>query len=429
MSLTSSVGLIGIFFVDLLDMYFLSLLGQAELAAAVGYAGSVLFFTTSICIGISIATGIIQAKLIGAEKHEQAKRELAGSMLTCLLIALLVLSFLYPSIEWLLGLLGADGKTLAYAASYLKIVVPTLPFLALAMAFSAVLRSLGAAKSAMMTTLSGSIVNGVLDPIFIFTLGLGVEGAAMASALARITMFLVAAFILARKYHYFVLSNRAATLHSAKSTFYLSIPAVLTNFATPVGNAYIVSVISDYGDSAVAGFSIIGRIIPVAFAIIFALSGAVGPIIGQNLGAKIYRRINKTINFSYSFVAAYVLFISLMLALSSGWLVQLFHATGDAEELLTLFCHYLALSFMFTGITFVSNAVFNNLGKPHYSTVMNWLKATVGTIPFVYFGSVYWGAPGILIGQAIGNIVFGFISFFAVKYFVKDMIKRKKGAA
>lgn len=304
MSLTGSVGLMGIFLVDLLDMYFLSLLGHVELAAAIGYAGSVMYFTTSICIGLAIATGIIQARIIGAEDHIKAKKKFLGSSLISVILSIIVLSALLPNIRQTLELLGASGKTLFYAQQYLTIIVPTLPFLALAMCFSAVLRSLGAAKSSMLVTLIGSIVNGILDPIFIFALGLGVEGAAIASAMSRIVMFLVGGFILVKHYRYYTTISFSELLSGASATFKLSIPAVLTNFATPVGNAYVVSAMSNYDDSAVAGFAIIGRIIPVAFAIIFSLSGAVGPIIGQNLGAKLYPRIKQTISFSYLFVRA-----------------------------------------------------------------------------------------------------------------------------
>lgn len=416
-SLMGSVGLIGIFLVDLFDMYFLSLLADVELTAAVGYASSVTFFTTSVCIGLSIATGIIQARMIGADEHLKAKEKFLGSILLSFIVSLVVLLILLPSMQYTLEVLGASGKTLLYAKQYIEIVMPTLPFLALAMCFAGVLRSLGAAKSSMWVTLCGSIVNGILDPIFIFSLELGIEGAALASAAARIAMFIMGSVLLIKHYHYYTSTTSTELYNSALATFKLSVPAVLTNFATPVGNAYVVSVMSNYDDDAVSGFAIIGRIIPIAFAIVFSLSGAVGPIIGQNLGAKNYHRIQQTISFSYLFVSVYVSVTWLLLLIIANWLVDIFGATGEAANLLLLFCNIASLSFIFTGITFVSNAVFNNLGKPHYSTVMNWLKATLGTVPFVYIGSIYSGSQGVLIGQAIGSIVFGIASFLFLHYF------------
>jgi putative MATE family efflux protein len=397
-------------------MYFLSLLGHSELAAAVGFAGSVTFFTTSFCIGLGIATGIMLSRLIGQKEFDEAKSQLNGAMLFTLLITVLIVCCLYPLIDEMLTLLGAKGMTAVYAEDYLRIVLPSLPFLGMAICFSATLRSLGAASSAMTITLVGSLVNGILDPIFIFGLDMSVKGAALASAVAAVSMCLIGFLFLSRRHKFFVRIKLKCIGPSFKRLMPLAIPAILTNFATPVGNAYVVARMSDYGDEAVSGLAIIGRIIPVAFAIIFALSGAVGPIIGQNLGAKKIDRIHQTLKFSYIFVVVYVIACWIFLDAISDWVVMLFHATGESAALINLFCNYLCLAFIFVGINFVANAFFNNMGKPAYSTVLNWLKATIGTVPFVYFGGLYYGDDGLLWGQSLGNIVFGIVAFIWVKW-------------
>ncbi|MCY4045882.1 MAG: MATE family efflux transporter [Cellvibrionales bacterium] len=419
MSITGSIGLIGIFLVDFLDMYFLSLLGHAELAAAVGFAGSVTFFMTYACVGLSIATGILLSRLIGQQNFDEAKAQLNGAMIFTFLITVTMVVCFYPFIDDVLFFLGARGLTAVYAEDYLRIVLLTLPFLGLALCFSAALRSLGAASAAMTTTLMGSLVNGILDPIFIFGLDLSVKGAAIASALASITMFLTAFFFLSRRYNFFVKIDVHCILPSFKCLLPLAVPAILTNFATPFANAYLVAKMSDYGDEAVSGFSIIGRIIPVAFAIIFALSGAVGPIVGQNLGAKQIDRIHQTLKFSYIFVVVYVIACWIVLDAISDWIGGIFNATGESAALINLFCDYLCLAHIFVGINFVANAFFNNMGKPSYSTIINWLKATIGTVPFVYVGGLYYGDDGLLWGQSIGNIVFGIIAFVWVKLYLR----------
>ena len=423
MSLASSVGLIGIFIVDLIDMYFLSLLGEAELAAAIGFAGSVTFFTTSICIGFSIATGVITAKLLGAGDDRTAKFKFISATSLATMVALLVAIILFPLLPDVLNLLGAEGKTHEYAQNYLQIVMPALPFLAAAMCFGAGLRSLGAAKAAMNTTLIGGAVNAVLDPIFIFALDFGVEGAAMASAVARVAMFAYG-FAQLSKRNFFCPGFRFSSIRAdIREITALAFPALLTNLATPFGNAYIVSSISQFGDSAVAGFAIIGRIYPVAFAVVFALSGAIGPIIGQNFGAGEYARIRQSIRYSYLFVTAYCVGIWLILNLLLDYLVIIFNASGQAAELLQLFCNAVSVTFLFAGITFIGNAVFNNLGKPFYSTAMNWMKATLGTVPFVWAGAYFWQSEGVLIGQAAGNIVFGVVTMLWVKWFFDSRCK------
>ena len=89
----------------------------------------------------------------------------------------------------------------------------------------------------------------------------------------------------------------------------------------------------------------------------------------------------------------------------------MFGAEGDAAELLRFYCTWLCVSFIFNGILFIANAAFNNLGYPTTSTVMNIGKATIGTIPFVYFGGLWFGAIGVIAGQAMGAVIFGLLAW------------------
>jgi Na+-driven multidrug efflux pump len=98
-----------------------------------------------------------------------------------------------------------------------------------------------------------------------------------------------------------------------------------------------------------------------------------------------------------------------------GPIAALFNAEGVSLSLIFLFCGPLALAFFFNGMLFVSNACFNNLGRPFYSTWLNWGRHTLGTIPLVWLGSILFGAPGVLIGQAAGGVLFGMLSVILVR--------------
>src|SRR5690606_9220037 len=115
-------------------------------------------------------------------------------------------------------------------------------------------------------------------------------------------------------------------MDAARPFFAIGVPAVLTQIATPVGNAYVTVEIARFGDDAVAGWAIIGRVIPVAFGVIFALSGAIGPILGQNYGAGRYDRLNSAMRDALIFVTAYCLAVWLLLALFADPVASLFGA-------------------------------------------------------------------------------------------------------
>lgn len=181
--------------------------------------------------------------------------------------------------------------------------------------------------------------------------------------------------------------------------------------------------IAEFGDDAVAGWAIIGRIIPLAFAATFSLSGAVGPILAQNYGAGLLDRVSQTMWDSLKFISVYVALMWALLAVSQGFIVEVFGASGDSEELIRTFCTYIAGLFSLTGILFVANAAFNNLGNPVLSTTFNWGRATIGIVPFVWVGQ-NWGPAGVMAGWSVGGGIFGLIAIIVCFRSLKTLPQR-----
>lgn len=410
MSLTASLGLMAVFMVDLVDMVFISWLGRDELAAAVGYAGAILFFTSSFGIGMAIAAGALVARALGAGEVDVARRR-AGTVL----IYGVVFGSVFAAIVWayvpaLARLMGASGVTLDLAIVYLRIILPSLPFLLVAMVGGAILRAHGDARRAMMATVLGGLVNAVLDPILIFGLNLDLTGAALASVAARVSMAFFALYPIFKFHNGFDRPTRADFRTDLPVLLAIAIPAILTQLATPVGQAYVTRTMASYGEDAVAGMAIVARLTPVAFGVLFALSGAIGPIIGQNFGAGQHDRVKGAFRDGLIFTALYVAGVTVLLFFLRAHIADLFAAQDLARDLIFLFCGPLALAFYFNGAIFVGNAAFNNLGHPFYSTAINWGRHTLGTIPLVALGAWAYGAPGVLIGQAAGGLIFGLIA-------------------
>ncbi len=406
MSFTASIGLMAIFAVDLVDIIFISMLGQEALAAAAGYASTLMFFASAFNIGLSIAAGALVSRAIGAGEEEDAREFATSVAVFSVLIGIVLPLLMLPNLEYLLGLIGAKGDVAEKAANYLWIILPTTVFSGLSMTAVAVLRAYGDGQRAMYPSLAGGAVNAVLDPIFIFTLGMGLEGAAWATFMARIATLLFAIYPAFIQYRAFAIPRPQCVLRDFTEATRIAIPAVLATVATPVGAAIVTREMAKYGTDAVAGMAVIGRLIPVVFAVVLALSGAIGPIIGQNFGAGRMDRVKETFFDGITFVAIYVVAAALLLFVFREPIADLFDATGETREVLFLFCGPLALASFFNGAIFVSNASFNNLGHPSYSTWVNWGRNTIGTLPLVLLGGAMFGAKGVLIGQALGGVVF-----------------------
>ncbi|MGK0441603.1 MAG: putative MATE family efflux protein [Pseudohongiellaceae bacterium] len=417
----NTVGLIALFTVDLVDIYFLSLLGQVEMAAAVGFAGTLLFFMTSLSIGLQIAMGALVSRAEGSHDRPLAGRYCSNVMLFSGSVAVVVSIPAWFFSEQLLVFLGARGETLSLALSYCRILLPATPLLAVGMCAAASLRAVGDARRAMYATVGGALLNAVLDPLFIFGFDWGIEGAAAASFAARLGVFVIALSAIVKVHHLPQVISLKSFKQDLRSIFMIAGPAVLTNVATPIGGSYVLKIMSQFGDSAVAGAAILGRLAPVAFVALFALSGAIGPIIGQNAGAGRYDRVRQVVWNAMLSNCVYVAVIWLLLYLACDWVIYFFAVDGAAEQLIHFYTHWLAGGFAFAGMLFIANACFNNLHRAYYATLLNFGRVLLGTIPLVYMLSQQFGAKGVIGGEVAGAAVFGMLGFVLVLWHIRSL--------
>lgn len=407
MTAAGSVGLIAVFFVDFLTLLYISRLGDTNLTAAIGYASQMIFLLISVNIGLSIALGALVSRALGAGDRPAARR-LASSGLVHVAVVSGVLSLVaMPFAHQILSVFGARGEALAVGAVYLRMTLPATLFLGVGMAFSSILRAVGDAKRAMYVTLGGAVVTAILDPVLIFVLHLGVYGAAIAMVVSRFSLLAVGWHGSVRVHDLVSRPSLKAIIDDARPMAFIAAPAILTNIATPVANIYAMHVFSRFGESVIAAFAIMDRVTPVAFGVLFALSGSVGPIMGQNFGARSFDRVRKVLTDCFLLAACYVAAITLVLWIAAPLVVFIFDAKGETADLVRFFCHMAGLLWFFLGGIFVANAAFNNLGAAYFSTLFNWGRATLGTIPFVTFGALHYGPEGGFVGMIAGAALFG----------------------
>ena len=421
MTTTGAVGLMSLFLVDVANLFYISRLGQAELAAAIGFAGTVQFFMISVSIGLSIAATATVSRALGAGDTAGARRLAASSMLILVAVLGLVAALVWLNRRTALELIGATGETLEIADGFLAIVLPSMPFLGVGMVSGGLLRSVGDARRAMYVTLTGGLFAAALDPLFIFGFGLGVDGAAIVSVLARMMIAAVGLWGAVRVHDLIGRLDLRAALGDARRLLAIAGPAVATQVSTPIGNAYLTRLVSEYGDSAVAGWAVTGRFTALAFAGIFTLSGALGPILGQNLGAGLYPRIRRAYRDALVFTACYVVVAWALLWLASDLIVAGFGLAGPGAEVLRAFTRFGAGAFLFTGALFVSNAAFNNLGRPAWATGFNWSRDALA-IPVL--GAVIggaFGASGVVAIQALAALLVGTLAALTALRYVERL--------
>jgi putative MATE family efflux protein len=407
MTVTGAIGLMAIFVVDFLSLFYVSRLDDDRLTAGVGYATTVLFLAISVNIGLMIAGTAIVSRAIGAGDRAGSRRIAASAMGLTVAIGALVSVGLLILLPTILGTIGAQGVPRAVAERFLLIALPANALMAAGMMLSGLLRSVGDARRAMMVTLLGGMVTAVTDPLLIFWAGLGTDGAACATVISRFVFMAVGLHGVIKVHDLLQWPRLRDMRRDAAAFFGIAGPAVLTNLATPVGTLLFVRILAPFGAEAMAANAIIDRLVPVAFGAVFALSGAIGPILGQNLGAGLYDRLRQAMRDAFVFCGLYTLTAWVMLILFRHQLAHVFRVDGQTAHYVAYFCLVGGLAWVFIGFVLVANAAFNNLGFPLYSTAFNWGRATLGTVPFAWAGAQYAGVPGAITGLVIGGFIFG----------------------
>lgn len=426
---TGAAGLIAIFIVDLVSLLYISWLNDPSLTAGVGLATVVMFFTVSINVGLMIPIGAHVSRALGARRPEDARRLATSYSLLMAVLAVVISLIILPLLPLILGAIGARDDAYEVAESFLWITLPTNGLMAVGMAFSTVLRAAGDAKRSMYATLSVAAVTVVLDPVLIFGLDLKANGAALTINIARVAYVYVSFLCLTRAHHLLGRPDWKAIAADARPFFAIAIPAILTNIAAPVANAFVMGVMAQFGDQAIAASAIIDRVTPVSFAGVFALAGAIGPVLGQNWGAHRYDRMRQTLKDALTFMIVYVGGVWLILFLVQVPLTRAFNAPPATAEIVQFFCQLSGFIWFFISLVFVANASFNNLGYPLLSTFFNWGRATLGMIPFAYFGAEIAGPKGALVGIGAGSVVFGIAAVITAFWTIRRLERQAIPAA
>jgi Na+-driven multidrug efflux pump len=307
----------------------------------------------------------------------------------------------------ILRLAGAEGEALRLAARYLAISLPSLAIMAVGLCGSAALRAVGDGARAMYITLSGGLVAMLLDPVLIYGLGMGLDGAALGLWAFRVVMAGVALWFCIRAHDLLARPDLQTLHHTARPFFAVALPAILTQMAAPAGNYLLTGVMAGFGDAAVAAWAVVNRLTVVAYGGLFSLAGAIGGIFGQNYGARQYARLRSTYRDAVVFCVIYALVTWVLLVAVSGVVARGFGLTGAAAEVLHSFTHVGAGGFVFAGLLFVCNAAFNTLGRPGRASALNWTKETVLMWPAALWLAGTFAADGVIYAQALVGAVMG----------------------
>lgn len=419
MTMTGAMGITFVFVVDAANLFWITQLGDPQLVAAIGFAFAIQFLSVSSGIGLMIASTALISRAIGSGDRALARRQATSATITAGVIQTAIGLGIVAFRHDIVAMAGATGETAALAARYLAISLPSLGIMAVGMTANGALRAEGDGRRSMYVTLTSGAVAMVIDPALILWLGL--DGAAIGLVLFRFVMLGMALRFAIGTHDLLARPRLADIADTLRPYLAIALPAIVTQMATPVGNYLMTTFMAQYGDDAMAGWAVVGRMTVVAFGGIFSLAGAIGGIFGQNFGARQYDRLRSTYRDAVIFGIGYTVVTWAILVAVTEPVARAMLLTPQATDVVRAFTHVGAGAFLFASALFVSNAAFNALGKPMRSTLMNWLRDGVLVVPLALWLTGPFAARGVIYAQAGAAVIAGLLAAVWGWYFVRAL--------
>lgn len=418
-------GMITLMSFNLVDTFFISMLGTHELAA-VSFTFPITFTVISLAIGLGIGTSAVIAKAHGSGNSQMARADgLAALWLSAYLVAALSLCG-YLLMDPLFRLLGADDATLPFIHDYMSWWFAGAVLLITPMIGNSVLRAAGDTKTPSILMAGSGLINAILDPILIFGWGpipaLGVEGAAIASLISWAVSFSLILYLIVVRRKLIDAGHQPLEQFIAISRriLHIGLPAAGANMLTPLAMSVLTAVMASYGAHAVAAFGVGARIESIACLVVLALSMTLPPFVSQNLGGQRLDRIEAAYRLCIRFVMQWQFGVYLLLALLAPLIARLFSTEPAVERLICWFIWILPLGYGLQGIVILTNSSLNALHLPMRALQMSVIRLFIFYVPMAWLGGQLFGVKGVFAGGLLANV---FIAAIALAVFRHNLAR------
>lgn len=393
---------------NLIDMLWIGHLGSDAVASI----GSSSFFTAlgyAINAFIIIGTGIKVSHSVGKDNMGEAKAYIQTGMALSGIVGLLYALVLLVFGKAFIGFLHLNNSVVERDAYYYLVwCAPVLFFGFFNNTFSRIFASLGNTKTALKISAVGIVINIILDPILIYILGWGVSGAAIATLIANVVMF-VAYLVMGKSFLRYDF-KKPIDMSKMKEISVLGTPMAFQRILFTLINIMLAKLIATFGAEAVAAQKIGVQIESVAYMVTGGLNGAVASFIGQNYGANEEERLHKGYRTALSIGMVYAAISGIIFWAFSEELAGLFIRESETIVIAASYLQIIAYSQIFNAMEMVSNGFFTGIGKPRIPSYVS-VIFTALRLPMAYICVRYLGVNGIWWSITISTMLKGSILY------------------
>ena len=411
MAIPSIISMLVTSLYNMADTFFIGQLNNVPATASIGIVYPLMNIIQAIGFFLGQGSGNTVSRLLGKKDQKNAEHTLAtgfyGAIIMGVLFTALSLTFISP----LMKLLGATDTILPYAIGYGKYIILGTPFKLASIVLNVQMRFQGNAFFSMIGIASGAVLNIFLDPLFIHTLGMGVEGAAIATALSQIISFLLLLSGIFRGGNIRIKARAFTVKWSIVKPIILGgLPSMCRQGLASVANICMNWAAGSFGgvtpeaiDAAVAVLGVVNRIMQFAASAIMGIGQGFQPVCGFNYGAKKYGRVRKGFMFTLKVMFVCMLIFAVIGFLFPTQIVAIFNNDATVVSFGATTMRFQCLAFPLMSLGFNANMAMQTMGMAGRSTILSMARQGVCFIPIILILPPIIGALGIQIAQAVAD--------------------------
>lgn len=409
-----------------------NIVDQIFIGWGVGYLGNtatnVVYPFTVIALSLALLFGDGASALfslsLGSGDKEKVSKSIGNAIVTLIVVSLLLTGIGFIFKEEILHLFGVTEASFSYANQYLSVILIGLPFYIIGQGLNGIIRADGSPKYAMIATLSGAILNIILDPIAIFSLGWGVKGAAIATMVGQIVTFSLTGiyFIKTKK---FKLNKESLKLDFklVKNEMLLGISSFITQISIVLVIAVCNNLVVKYGamskygaDIPLSAIGIVMKVFGIVIALVIGTSIGGQPIIGFNYGAGNESRVKETFKLILKINLGVGVISFIIFQFFPQYIINVFGSESDLYNEYALLCFRIYLSgITLTCITKSCSIYLQAIGKSFKSMFISVMRDVVLFIPVLIILAKFYGITGMLWAALIADVIAFIISIFMVR--------------
>ena len=417
---------------NLTDTYFVGMLNDAVQTAAVTIAATLLLAFNAINNLFGVGGSSMMSRALGAKDFETVKRSCSFSFWCSALFAVLFSVFFAILRNPCLRLLGATDETMQASCDYTlwTVTLGAVPAI-LHIVLSYFIRAEGSATHASIGTISGCVINMILDPIFILPWGLdmGASGAGLATLLGNTfaTLYFLG-FIFIKRNRTFVCISPSKAIPSksiAKSVFSVGIPASIQNLLNVTGMTILNNFAAGYSSDVVASIGIAYKVYLVPMQICMGMSQGVMPLIGYNYASGNISRMKKALLFTYKVALIFLVAVSALMFIFPAPIISLFMKDAAIVSYGSYYLRSYALGLTFLCIDFIGVGCCQAIGKGGLTLIFAVMRKIILEIPFLFLLNHFLHEYGLAYAQGAAEFILSIASVIILVKLIRKLENRE----